>query len=62
MYNVVLVDDESSALEGLVSFVNWEKYGFKIAARCKSGNEALKVSDARFVLLPSAPRGSPQTL
>ena len=43
MYNVVLVDDESSALEGLVSFVNWEKYGFKIAARCKSGNEAFRV-------------------
>ena len=43
MYNVVLVDDESSALDGLMDFVNWEEYGFKIAARCKSGNEAFRV-------------------
>ncbi len=43
MYSVVLVDDESSVLEGLAGFINWEELGFKIVARCKSGNEAFEV-------------------
>lgn len=41
MLNVMLVDDERMALEGLQIFINWEKHGFRVCALCTSGEEAL---------------------
>ncbi len=40
MYNVIIVDDENIVLKGLSSFIDWEKYGFKITGQCRSGSQA----------------------
>lgn len=41
MYRVVLVDDETIALEGLRSLTDWEELGFEICGACENGEEAL---------------------
>ncbi|WP_274653860.1 response regulator transcription factor [Paenibacillus humicola] len=41
MYNVLLVDDEPLALEGLELMIDWGKRGFRIDGRCGSGEEAV---------------------
>jgi two-component system response regulator YesN len=40
MYKVLLVDDESLALEGLRLLVDWESFGFEIHGECSDGEEA----------------------
>ncbi|MDO3412318.1 response regulator [Saccharibacillus sp. CPCC 101409] len=42
MYNVLLVDDEPLAIEGLKLMVEWEKYGFRIGGTCENGQEAIR--------------------
>ncbi|NGZ74777.1 response regulator transcription factor [Saccharibacillus alkalitolerans] len=42
MYNVLLVDDEPLAIEGLKLMVDWEKYGFRIGGTCENGEEAIR--------------------
>lgn len=42
MYDVLLVDDEPLAIEGLKLLVNWEKYGFRIQGTCENGEEAIR--------------------
>lgn len=41
MYNVLLVDDEPLAIQGLELLVDWESFGFQIAGSCDNGEEAL---------------------
>lgn len=40
MYSVIIVDDENLVLNGLKSYIDWESYGFRIAAQCTNGREA----------------------
>ncbi|NBD27814.1 response regulator [Paenibacillus glycinis] len=42
MYKVLLVDDEPFAIQGLQLMVDWEKRGFRVAAVCDNGEEALR--------------------
>lgn len=41
MYKVILVDDEQSVIDGLMSLLNWEDYGYEIIATANSGEEAI---------------------
>ncbi|OWA37614.1 hypothetical protein B9G55_06055 [Saccharibacillus sp. O16] len=41
MYDVLLVDDEPFAIEGLKLLIDWEKYGFRIQGTCENGEEAI---------------------
>lgn len=41
MYKVLLVDDEPLITKGLMALLDWEDYGFEIAAAAESGEEAL---------------------
>ncbi|WNS46054.1 response regulator [Paenibacillus sp. MMS20-IR301] len=43
MYKVVLADDETIALEGLLSLTDWEELGFEICGACENGEAALAV-------------------
>jgi two-component system response regulator YesN len=43
MYDVLLVDDEPLAIEGLQLLIDWEKRGFRVGAVCTNGEEALRV-------------------
>lgn len=40
MYNLILVDDETIVLNGLIDYIDWESCGFHITDCCKSGDEA----------------------
>lgn len=42
MYEVLLVDDEPFAIEGLKLLIDWEKYGFRIRATCENGEDAIR--------------------
>lgn len=41
-YDVLLVDDEPHALEGLLIMVDWNRLGFRIAGTCRDGEEAMQ--------------------
>ncbi len=41
MHNVLLVDDEPFALEGMELMIDWQKYGFRIDNVCANGEEAI---------------------
>lgn len=41
-YNVLLVDDEPHALDGLQLMVGWERLGFRVAGACRDGEEAMR--------------------
>ncbi len=41
-YEVLLVDDEPLAIEGLKLLVDWDKYGFRIGGTCENGEEAIR--------------------
>ncbi|WP_322924238.1 response regulator transcription factor [Paenibacillus campi] len=41
MHDVLLVDDEPFALEGLELMIDWHKYGFRIDGVCSNGEEAI---------------------
>jgi YesN/AraC family two-component response regulator len=41
-YDVLLVDDEPHALDGLMLMVDWERHGFRVAGACRDGEEALR--------------------
>ena len=40
MYNVLLLDDETWALEDLKKIIEWEKYGFRVVGQAKNTIEA----------------------
>ncbi|MEJ8305283.1 response regulator transcription factor [Saccharibacillus sacchari] len=42
MYEVLLVDDEPFAIEGLKLLIDWEKYGFRIGGICENGEDAIR--------------------
>ncbi len=42
MHNVLLVDDEPFALEGMELMIEWDKYGFRIDHVCSNGEEAIE--------------------
>ncbi len=42
MHNVLLVDDEPFALEGMQLMIEWDKYGFRIDNVCSNGEEAIE--------------------
>lgn len=42
MYEVLLVDDEPFAIEGLKLLIDWEKYGFRIGGTCENGEDAIR--------------------
>lgn len=41
MFRVLLADDEVLALEGLQTLIDWNKYGFEVAAVARDGAQAL---------------------
>lgn len=43
VYRVMAADDEPSVIEGLQVMIDWEKYGFELAATAEDGAEALKL-------------------
>lgn len=45
MLNVMLVDDNKSVLEGLIYLIDWESYGYNVAAAVRNGKEALRKID-----------------
>lgn len=45
MLNVMLVDDNKSVLEGLGCLIDWEEYGYTVAASVRSGEDATKKVD-----------------
>ncbi|WP_051507172.1 response regulator transcription factor [Saccharibacillus sacchari] len=42
MYEVLLIDDEPLAIEGLQLLIDWEKYGFRIGGTYENGEEAVR--------------------
>ena len=42
MYQVLIVDDEPFVRQGLKVVVDWEAYGFHIAAEARNGIEAIE--------------------
>jgi len=42
MWHVMIVDDESSILDGLEQIVPWEEYGLEVIARAATGTQALE--------------------
>ena len=42
MYKIIIVDDETLALEQIVSTVNWEALGFEVYGVFDDGAEAIK--------------------
>lgn len=53
MYKIIIVDDESLALEQLASIVDWELFGFEVYRTFSSGKEALeclRIEKIDFVL------------
>jgi len=43
MYTILIVDDEKVIREGLVKFVNWEKFDFQVGAVASSAEEAIEL-------------------
>lgn len=43
MYNVLIVDDEETIVNGLTRLLPWEKYGCTVAATANSGMQALQL-------------------
>jgi two-component system response regulator YesN len=43
MYNVLVVDDEDLILEGMTLLVDWQAWGFRIAATADDGLSALEI-------------------
>lgn len=43
MYQVLLVDDEPFVRQGLKVIIDWESYGFHVAAEAKNGLEAIEL-------------------
>ncbi|MCL6458431.1 MAG: response regulator, partial [Gorillibacterium sp.] len=43
MLKVLIVDDEPVIRAGLAQLINWEQYGFTIAAKAKNGEHALQL-------------------
>lgn len=42
MLKVMIVDDEPTTLQGLVTLIPWEIYGFEVVGTARKGNDALK--------------------
>ena len=39
---VLVVDDDKLARKGLISIMNWEKYGFEVVGDVQNGSKALE--------------------
>lgn len=46
MYKVVLADDESVAMDGLLHLTDWDELGFTVCAACDNGEDALQAVTA----------------
>ncbi len=42
-YKVLLIDDEPSALEGMLLWIDWRELGFEICGTCGNGQEGLRL-------------------
>ncbi|ASA26094.1 response regulator transcription factor [Paenibacillus donghaensis] len=42
-YRVLLIDDEPSALEGMLLWINWEELGFEVCGTSSNGREGLEL-------------------
>ena len=52
MYQVLIVDDEPFVRQGLKVVVDWEAYGFHIAAEARNGIEAIEyLKKSKFDLI-----------
>ena len=47
MYNLIIVDDDETLLEGMSTAVDWEKLGFTVCATATDGKEALSTIQSR---------------
>ncbi|CAM3570208.1 response regulator [Erysipelothrix urinaevulpis] len=45
MLKVIVIDDESITREGLVNFVDWEKYGFRVFGEANDGLQGLELAE-----------------
>lgn len=43
MYRILFVDDEQEVRQGIISRINWEKYGFQIMGQAENGKDALEI-------------------
>lgn len=43
MYKMIVVDDETIEREGMIHFIDWEKYGIEIVGDAKNGVEGLEL-------------------
>lgn len=50
MIKVLLVDDEQYIRSGMRQLINWNQYGYEIAAEAENGTEALKLLEANCEL------------
>lgn len=46
MYQLLIVDDESSIRQGIANSIPWGEWGYEVAGLCADGVEAVKVIDA----------------
>ncbi|MCX8131216.1 MAG: response regulator transcription factor [Clostridia bacterium] len=44
MHSIMIVDDEKIIREGLIRFIDWEKYGFNIVADAENGKKAIEIA------------------
>lgn len=51
MIKVLLVDDEQFIRQGLRKLVNWEEYGYQIAAEAENGMEAIRILEQTDISL-----------
>lgn len=42
-YRVLLIDDEPSALEGMLLWIDWQELGFEVCGTCSNGREGLQL-------------------
>lgn len=45
MYKVLIVDDDLLARMGMMSLIDWQKYGFEVVGTADSGEQALELMD-----------------
>ncbi|WP_308639862.1 response regulator transcription factor [Paenibacillus silvisoli] len=47
MHDILVVDDEPAAIKSLIYLLDWEKYGFEIAATANNGEAALRLMETQ---------------
>ena len=54
MLKVLLVDDKKSIIEGMTDLIEWEEYGFEIAAALRRADDAIEFINNNHIDLVGA--------